>query len=259
MIATKEHFLEIISKQRALLDSLGIQSNDPLRTETQVESLFDFSQCGNLEELRLWFLAQQQTCKMSVEVIPLQDCIGWSFNRDAGNITHSSGDFFVVEGLRTKFSDRREVIGGWDQPILRQVGYDGGLLGLLRKKINGIPHYLIEAKAEPGNPDKVQISPTLQATFSNLNQSHGGSRPRFADIFECPDNHHGHVLFSQWMSEDGGRLYLKRNKGMLVEVPESALVEFPENFKWVSLYQLKALIKENSWVNPHIRSIISHL
>ena len=70
----------------------------------------------------------------------------------------------------------------------------------------------------------------------------------------------GQVLFDQWMSEDGGRLHLKRNKGMLVEVPPDAtLQDLPPSFKWVSLFQLKSLIKENSWVNPHIRGIISHL
>ena len=67
------------------------------------------------------------------------------------------------------------------------------------------------------------------------------------------------VLFSQWMSEDGGRLHLKRNKGMLVEVDEDLEISTPDNFYWASLFQLKELIKMNSWVNPHIRGIISHL
>ena len=61
------------------------------------------------------------------------------------------------------------------------------------------------------------------------------------------------------MSEDGGRLHLKRNKGMLVELPENSIEDIPENFYWASMFQLKELIKTNSWINPHIRSIISSL
>nr|MDA3834768.1 NDP-hexose 2,3-dehydratase family protein [Spirochaetales bacterium] len=105
----------------------------------------------------------------------------------------------------------------------------------------------------------VQISPTLQATFSNLKRAHGGKKPKFAELFENPEVNGGTVLFDQWMSEDGGRLHLKRNRGMLVEVDEEREIVLSDAFCWVSLYQLKSLIKKNSWVNPHVRGIISHL
>jgi oxidase EvaA len=145
-------------------------------------------------------------------------------------------------------------------PILTLVGYNGGVLGLLRKKINNVPYYLVEAKAEPGNPDKLQISPTLQATFSNLKQAHGGEEPKFYKFFEIPEQENGKILFEQWMSEDGGRLYLKRNKVMIVEVGDSVkLPKISSSFKWMTLYQIKFLLRENSWVGPHIRSIISYL
>lgn len=233
---------------------------DELRVETQVESLKDWCLLGGLEELKTWYLQQKDSCPMTIEDIPLKDCRDWHLDEDSGHIVHSSGDFFKVQGVRISNSSGREVSTGWDQPIVTQIGFNGGLLGLLRMRFSGVPHYLIDAKAEPGNPDLVQISPTLQATFSNLKRAHKGRKPYFVDYFECPEENHGTVLFSQWMSEDGGRLHLKRNKGMLVEIPENTNIgELPSSFKWVSLYQLKTLIKENSWVNPHIRGIISHL
>ena len=61
------------------------------------------------------------------------------------------------------------------------------------------------------------------------------------------------------MSEDGGRLYKKKNKGMLIECNKTNNIDLKDNFFWLSLYQIKYLIKKNSWVNPHVRSIISHL
>lgn len=230
-----------------------------LRIETQFESFRDWSVIGDLGKFSAWFLEQQKSCQMIIEDIPLSECRDWRIDPETGWVSHKSGEFFVVQGVRVAFTADREVAGGWDQPIVTQVGYNGGLLGLLRKRIKGVPHYLVEAKAEPGNPDKVQISPTLQATFSNLKQAHGGRKPKYSEYFEYPENNNGTVLFSQWMSEDGGRLHLKRNQGMLVEVPEDTKIEFTDNFYWASLYQLKELIKQNSWVNPHIRGIISHL
>lgn len=232
---------------------------DLARLEFQFEALKDWSLKGDLNDFCDWYESQQSACQMSVSDIPLADCRGWEFDDETGQITHSSGEFFVVQGVRITTSTSREVTSGWDQPILTQVGFDGGLLGLLRRRIDGVPHYLVEAKAEPGNPDKVQISPTLQATFSNLKQAHNGAKPRFAEYFESPGRNNAEILFDQWMSEDGGRLYLKRNKGMLVEVPEAHTINTPPSFYWASLFQLKQLIKINSWVNPHVRSIISHL
>jgi len=254
-------FQEIVKKYESFLtDTAQISNSDNLRIETQIESLKDWSSVYSYEELKKWYLDQKNNCGMSVIDIPLSECRGWRLDKDTGEIKHKSNEFFKVQGVRISNSDSREVDTGWDQPIITQIGYDGGLLGLLRKRINGVPHYLIEAKAEPGNPDLLQISPTLQATFSNLKRAHGGSKPKFAEFFETPDSVSGLVLFNQWMSEDGGRLHLKRNKGMLIEISEDFdLGVIPSSFAWVSLWQLKALLKENSWVNPHIRGIISHL
>lgn len=249
---------DTIFEYTRFINSLGLNLNE-IRIETHVESMLDWSLIGDIESTKKWFLEQQAKCAMTITDIPLSECRGWKVDSKNGWVQHDSGEFFIVQGVRVGLSSDREVEGGWDQPILTQVGFNGGLLGLLRKRIKGIPHYLVEAKAEPGNPDKVQISPTLQATFSNLKQAHGGKKPKYSEYFEYPENNNGTVLFSQWMSEDGGRLHLKRNRGMLVEVPEDTKIEFTDNFYWASLYQLKELIKQNSWVNPHIRGIISHL
>lgn len=252
-------FVTAVSRYRNVLGE-EYSDIDTLRLETHVESLRDWSCTGDLSETIAWFEEQQRDCEMVIDDIPLSECAGWSVDQETGWIGHESGEFFYVQGVRISSAGSREVgARGWDQPILTQVGYDGGILGLLRKRFDGVPHYLVEAKAEPGNPDKVQISPTLQATFSNLRRAHSGRRPRFAEYFEKPDEFGGVVHFDQWMSEDGGRLHLKRNRGMLVEVPVDHEVDSPAGFRWLSLYQIKELIKRNSWVNPHVRGIISHL
>lgn len=230
-----------------------------LRAEGVVETLKDWSQIDSDESIKTWFKGCQESCSLEYEDIPISECKGWSLNESSGFIEHKSGEFFYIQGLRVTSTNDREVKTGWDQPIITQVGFNGGILGLIRCKKNEIPYYLVEAKAEPGNPDKVQISPTLQATFSNLKQAHGGSKPRFAEYFESSNSTQREILFDQWFSEDGGRLHLKRNRGMLVEVEDIDTSLLTPNFRWLTLYQIKKLIKENSWVSPHLRSLISHL
>ena len=107
------------------------------------------------------------------------------------------------------------------------------------KKINDIPHYLLQAKAEPGNIGKLQLSPTLQATTSNLLKAHGGMKPRFAEYFDNPKN--AKIIYAKWQSEDGGRFYLKSNFNMIVEVNKDEEFEIPDSFIWVTLFQIKKL------------------
>jgi len=232
---------------------------DDVRAEHQFESLKDWSLLHSWDDVRAWFEDWRKNPPMVIQEIGLNDLEGWRRDPDTGNVSHESGEFFVVKGVRVRNPVMREVgARGWDQPILEQVGLDGGLLGIIRQRFEGVPLYLIEAKAAPGNYELVQMSPTLQATFSNLKQAHTGRKPRFAEFFEQPRTIEGAVLYDQWLSEDGGRLHKKRNRGMLVEVPEGT-VEEPDGFIWMSMFQIKQALYENAWVNPHIRGIIAHL
>lgn len=256
---TPERYRTSLTAYQSFLSDAGFDVTD-LRAEHQFESLRDWSLFHTLDEVKSWFERRRATSSMTVDTIPLREARGWTADSTTGDIGHDSGDFFTVRGIRVTQSSSREIgTQGWDQPILEQVGHDGGILGLVRRRFDGIPHYLIEAKAEPGNYQIIQMSPTLQATFANLRRSHGGRKPRFADIFEDPGSVDGIVLYDQWLSEDGGRLMNKRNRGMLVEVPAETNLETTEDFIWVSMYQIKACLYENAWVNPHIRGIIAHL
>tara|TARA_A100001015_G_C14998652_1_gene717345 strand:+ start:881 stop:1657 length:777 start_codon:yes stop_codon:yes gene_type:complete len=239
------------------LSERGYEAN--VSNELNFESLPHVFSTHSLEEILEWYEELKNKCPMRVTEIPLDQCRHWYFEQGSGSLRHDSGEFYAVKGYRVEGSASREVTDGWDQPLLTQVGYDGGILGLLRKKIDGVPHYLVEAKVEPGNYNLVQISTTLQATFSNIKRSHRGRKPHFCDLFTNPADFPITVLLDQWMSEDGGRLYNKRNRSMLLEYSEEAPLDLPnDQFKWITLYQLKTLIRDhNAIVAPHIRGIIS--
>ncbi|UPT62214.1 MAG: NDP-hexose 2,3-dehydratase family protein [Hyphomonadaceae bacterium JAD_PAG50586_4] len=232
----------------------GTQSR--LRIEAHVETQKDWSPLHTMDEVRAWYLKRAADCPMKVESIPVLECREWSLHPETGTIRHKSGEFFYVEGLRVSNTGGRENSGGWDQPMLTQVGFDGGILGLLRQRKDSVPLYLVEAKAEPGNYRMVQISPTLQATFSNLKRAHAGRKPRFAEYFEAPAENGALVHYDQWMSEDGGRLTNKRNKGMIVEAPADKPLEAPDGFMWLSLWQIKECFHDDAWINPHLRMLM---
>ena len=71
--------------------------------------------------------------KIKIKTIPLNKCKNWKISKK-GFISHSSGSFYRVEGVRVLNSFNREAKSGWDQPLLTQTGFDGGILGLIRQR-----------------------------------------------------------------------------------------------------------------------------
>jgi len=247
----------IIDEIKAVLEKNGHDINSDVisRIETMVASIRDDNQINKLDYIIDWFNKKREESDMVVEEIGINDLDKWNVDPDTGNIKHESGGFFEVIGVKASNTFDREVgKKGWTQPMIAKN--PGGILGIIMKRINGVPHYLLQAKAEPGNIGKLQLSPTLQATTSNLLKAHGGSKPLFAEYFDEENN--PEIIYAKWQSEDGGRFHLKSNYNMIVEVKEEEL-EIPDSFIWVTLYQIKQLMKIENFVGPHVRGIISYL
>ena len=248
----------IIDEIKAVLEKNGyvIDPDLILRLQTMVESIRDDNQINKLDYVIDWFNKKREESDMIVEEIGINDLDKWIVDKNSGNITHNSGGFFEVIGVKVSNTFDREVgKKGWTQPMIGKN--PGGILGILMKRINGIPHYLLQAKAEPGNIGKLQLSPTLQATTSNLLKAHGGIRPKFSEYFDNPKK--AKIIYAKWQSEDGGRFHLKSNYNMIVEVDVDEEFNIPDSFIWVTLYQIKQLLKIENFVGPHIRGIISYL
>jgi oxidase EvaA len=248
----------IIDEIIAVLEKNGydLDPDTILRIETMLASIHDDNQINKLDYIIDWFNKKREESDMIVEEIGIDELDKWTVDKNSGNITHDSGGFFQVIGVKvTNTFDREVGKKGWTQPMIAKN--PGGILGILMKRINGIPHYLLQAKAEPGNIGKLQLSPTLQATTSNLLKAHGGIKPLFAEYFDDPEN--TKIIYAKWQSEDGGRFHLKSNYNMIVEVNQDENFEIPDNYVWVTLFQIKQLLKIENFVGPHIRGIISYL
>ena len=248
----------IADKIREILEKEGYQidSETNSRIQTMLNSIRDDNQLYKLDYVIKWFNKKREESDMLVEEVGINDLDKWNIDGNSGNIRHESGGFFEVIGVKVSNTFDREVgKKGWTQPMIAKN--PGGILGILMKRINGVSHYLLQAKAEPGNIGKLQLSPTLQATTSNLLKAHGGSKPLFAEYFDEPKN--AKIIYAKWQSEDGGRFHLKSNYNMIVEVDEQTDLEIPDSFIWVTLFQIKQLMKIENFVGPHVRGIISYL
>lgn len=198
-----------------------------------------------------WVRLKNQEVTTVVTQIPLDQMRLWHFDEASGNVVHDTGRFFSIEGIHIETN--WGINPAWDQPIINQP--EIGFLGFLTKKINGVLHFLMQAKIEPGNINTVQLSPTLQATKSNYTRVHKGKAPTFLEYFngEKPVK----VLLDQLQSEQGARFLRKRNRNIIIEVAENEQLDIPENFIWVTLGQLKELIKFDNIVNMDSRTVIS--
>lgn len=196
-----------------------------------------------------WITERRESVGVKIELTPFSKLKKWEFDPRTGNLQHESKKFFSIEGAEIKTN--WGVVNTWTQPIINQP--EIGLLGIISKKINGILHFLMQAKIEPGNINGVQLSPTLQATKSNYSRVHKGKSPLYLEYFNGEKQ--VDVLLDQLQSEQGARFLKKRNRNMIIEIHED--IPIYEDFCWLTLGQLKYLLKNNNLINMDTRTVLS--
>ncbi|WP_189932665.1 NDP-hexose 2,3-dehydratase family protein [Streptomyces sulfonofaciens] len=198
----------------------------------------------------VWWAGRQKANRFEVERIPFAALDDWRFDPESGNLGHTSGRFFTIEGLHVA-ADGAQGAATWHQPIIHQP--EIGILGILAQRFDGELHFLMQAKMEPGNINTLQLSPTIQATRSNYTRVHRGGTTRYLEFFRGPGR--GRVLVDVLQSEQGSWFWHKHNRNIVVEatgdVPEH------EDFHWVSLHQLRRLLRTDNLVNMDARTVLS--
>jgi len=206
---------------------------------------------NSTEEILKWIRRRNEEVSVTVKTIDFRDMAGWHFNGETGDLCHDSGKFFSIVGLDVFADSGRPQ--HWMQPIINQpeVGY----LGIICKELDGVLYFLLQAKIEPGNVNCVQLSPTLQATRSNYTQVHGGKKPAYLDYFKNANSNS--VILDQLQSEQGARFLRKRNRNIIIKVDED--IEVLEDFRWMTLGQIKRLMRTDNMVNMDTRTVLSGL
>lgn len=205
------------------------------------------SSLHSTEELLDWVRERNETVAVEIHKVSPEPDGFWFYDREEGRIRNRNRSFFSISGFRSCLPDGQIL----EQPILLQeeIGY----LGILCKEFGGVMHFLMQAKIEPGNVNCVQISPTIQATKSNFTQKHGGAKPPYLDYFLNASKYE--IVVDQIQSEQSSRFYKKRNRNIIIRVEED--VPLLPSHRWMTLGQIKRLMREDNLVNMDTRTVLS--
>ncbi len=187
-----------------------------------------------------WFNLQKKNQKITCKIKNLKDLKYWLKNDNL--IHHSSGKFFKIVGIDVKSNTKGK---NWDQPIIVQK--ELGILGIIKDKIKN--RYLLQAKVEPGNKNKLQLSPTVQATKSNYKRVHGGKKIPYLNFFLKNKNN----FVSQ--SEQGYRYLHKSNYNSLLIIKKN--IKVLNNYYWLHMKDIIKIIKKRSIFNMDTISVFS--
>ncbi len=204
---------------------------------------------NTIQDILAWIDHRRKCTHVCVKECNISESAFWFYDDYNGEILNRKRGFFSIKGMRMFLDD----IFIKEQPIIIQpeIGY----LGIICKEINGVLNFLMQAKIEPGNVNVIQISPTIQATKSNFMRVHGGKLPYYFSYFENASNYN--IIYDSVQSEQSTRFYKKQNRNIIIEVDEEIKVE--PNYCWMTLGQIKSLLKIDNLVNMDTRTVLSGL
>ncbi len=198
-----------------------------------------------IHEILDWITKENRRVKAILNKTSITKDSFWFYDDEKSVIRNRNNSFFSLSGIKT---------ANKEQPIILQneVGY----LGFIGKKINGIIHFLMQAKIEPGNVNNVQISPTIQATKSNFTQKHGGRAPHYLEYFKETDRYN--VIYDGDEPEQCSRFLRKYNRNVILLLQDDDEIDVLPGFKWMTIGQIKRIaIFYNNLVNMDTRTVLS--
>ena len=179
-------------------------------------------------------------------LMPLKSVQDWQIK--SNEIAHRDQLYFRVIGASVTISNRE--VAQWCQPLVQPR--QEGICALLMKPIDGVMHFLVQAKVESGNLDIIELAPTVQCLTGAFHES---SVPFLKDVLSARPEQ---VVYDCMQSEEGGRFYQEQNRNMLILEDESFCCDsLPENFYWVRLWQLREMLLYNNYLNIQLRSLLA--
>ncbi|NTU74002.1 NDP-hexose 2,3-dehydratase [Candidatus Roizmanbacteria bacterium] len=193
------------------------------------------------EQIISWITRQKALYELDVSRIPLKDVRRWV--KTDYEIHHEEGKYFSVIGVNVEIGNRE--VQRWSQPLIKSA--QEGIMAFLIKKIDGVYHFLVQAKLEAGNLDIIELAPTVQCLTGNYRKGLSEYEPYFLnDVLNAkPDQ----IRYSSFQSEEGGRFFKEQNKNMIIEVDDRFPNDVPESYCWMTLNQLKDFLKFNNYLN----------
>lgn len=236
-----EHSLKLMS---TLLDKTQNFSKDYLYSVLSADN-----HLNDLTDIIQWITSLKFKYELAVQPIGISEMKGWIY--DGNSIYNEAHKYFDVIGVNVQIGNREVV--AWQQPMVRSA--QEGLMGFLVKKINGIYHFLVQAKLEAGNFDVVEMAPTVQCLTGNYRKGKNEYTIPYLEYFVGEKK--GKTWYSAYQSEEGGRFFKEQNLNIIVEVGDDFPIEVEENYCWLTLNQMMSFVTYNNYLNIAARSLLS--
>jgi oxidase EvaA len=194
-----------------------------------------------------WLSDRKTEMSLDVKRIKLGELDQWICDRES--IRRPDGRFFRVIGVSISSAGSREV-SAWRQPMFEPVHL--GTIMFVRQLREGRMEYLVQARAEAGFIDTVELGATVQMSAKNYARKE--DMPPFAELVDAPAEW---VRFRSPQADDGGRFFHDEAMHVVVELPESERIDVPPNFTWVTLPLLRRLMRCGYVVDIEARSLLA--
>ena len=194
-----------------------------------------------------WITSLKCEYELEVRRIDMSEVDDWVV--DDYKIHHKDHKFFQIIAAEVAISNRE--VKTWYQPLVQPV--QQGLVAFIVKKINGVHHFLVQAKVESGNFDVVEMAPTVQCLTGSYHDTKH-ELPFLRDVLEATPEQ---IRIDTLQSEEGGRFWHEQNRNVVIEVGEEFPIEVPRNYIWMTLQQLITFLEFNNYLNIQARSLVS--
>ena len=129
-----------------------------------------------------------------------------------------------------------------------------GRVAFLCQRRAGVLQVLVQARAEPGFIDGVELGATLQLSPGNYLRP--ADLPPFAGYLDAPD---AWVRLRAPQADDGGRFYHDEPEHLVIELPEDEAVDLPPRYRWMTLALLQRMMRRGYNVCIEARSLMACL
>jgi dTDP-4-dehydro-6-deoxy-alpha-D-glucopyranose 2,3-dehydratase len=127
------------------------------------------------------------------------------------------------------------------------------LIGLLITRTNQGVYFLVSLRSEPGLMHKTCISTTIQSTYSNYSQKHGGKETPYLKYVQ---GNSGEKLLLDSTEFDWCDIYDGKTKRFrVVEVDTSTPVR--PGFAWVSFQTISRILKTDNLISTDLRACLA--
>ncbi len=179
-------------------------------------------------------------------IVDVSEILGWQLNHSTLALTHASGGFFTFVGYQQSASPKA------DSGILISQNEIGLLLLFASDSqySSDSTKLLVCKKFEPGNDPLIQLSPSIQMTYSNIRGMHGASSLNSdQQIIQAAD-----WLSFTLQTEQSDSFLHKKNINACGYLPKQHqdLVLTPQH-TWIDIPSLCSLLLENRKVHIDLR------